>query len=218
MFVLDFKRYDSAMGMITRIPAAAINLKTRRLTWLIPLVLIVAVIAGGEIRTASTKPVTSRHGMVVAAEPLATAVGLQVLRDGGTAIDAAVATAFAMAVTYPQAGNLGGGGFIVFRPAAGSSVAYDFRETAPAASSPSMFLVDGVYDGDRHHNSHIAVGVPGTVAGLYLAWSDHGQLPWQRLVAPALGLARNGFVVSHDLAASLAAVLPQMAPYEASLQ
>ena len=218
MFVLDFKRYDSVMGTIARIPAAAINLETRSLTQLIPLVFIVAVIAGGELLTASTEPVTSRHGMVVAAEPLATAVGLQVLRDGGAAIDAAVATAFAMAVTYPQAGNLGGGGFIIFRPTAGSSVAYDFRETAPAASSPSMFLVDGVYDGDRHHNSHIAVGVPGTVAGLYLAWSDHGRLPWQRLVAPAIDLARNGFIVSYDFAASLAAVLPQMAPYEASLQ
>ena len=218
MSVLDFKRYDSAMGTIARIPVAPIKVKTRGLTKLITLVLIVAVLASGEMLTASTQPVTSRHGMVVAAEPLATAVGLQVLRDGGSAIDAAVATAFAMAVTYPQAGNLGGGGFIIFRPTAGSSVAYDFRETAPAASSPSMFLVDGVYDGDRHHNSHIAVGVPGTVAGLYLAWSDHGRLPWQRLVAPAINLARNGFLVSHDFAASLAEVLPQMAPYEASLQ
>ena len=153
------------MGAIARIPAAAIKLKMRGLTQLVTLVLIVAVLASGEMLTASTQPVTSRHGMVVAAEPLATAVGLQVLRDGGAAIDAAVATAFAMAVTYPQAGNLGGGGFIIFRPTAGSAVAYDFRETAPAASSPSMFLVNGVYDGDRHHNSHIAVGVPGTVAG-----------------------------------------------------
>ena len=206
------------MGAIARIPAVAIEVKTRGLRQLIALVLIVAVVAGGGMLTASTQPVTSRHGMVVAAEPLATAVGLQVLRDGGSAIDAAVATALAMAVTYPQAGNLGGGGFIIFRPTTGSSVAYDFRETAPAASSPSMFLVDGVYDRDRHHNSHVAVGVPGTVAGLYLAWSEHGRLPWQRLVAPAVELARNGFIVSHDLAASLAAVLPRMARYDASVQ
>ena len=195
----------------------AVNLRMRDLIQLIPLVLLVVVLGSGEILTASTKPVTARHGMVVAAEPLATAVGLQVLRDGGSAMDAAVATAFALAVTYPQAGNLGGGGFIIFRGAAGSSVAYDFREIAPSAASPSMFLVDGVYDVDRHHNSHIAVGVPGTVAGLYLAWTDHGRLPWQRLVAPAIELARNGFVVSHDLAASLAAVLPQMARYDASV-
>jgi len=218
MFVLDVKRYDLVMGMIVRIPAAVLKLKTRRLTQMIALVLIVSMLASGEMLAASTRPVTSRHGMVVAAEPLATAVGLQVLRDGGSAIDAAVATAFALAVTYPRAGNLGGGGFIILRPTAGSSVAYDFRETAPAASSPSMFLVNGMYDGDRHRNSHIAVGVPGTVAGLYLAWSDHGRLPWQRLVAPAIDLARNGFFVSHDLAASLASVLPQMGSYEASLQ
>ena len=206
------------MGSIASAPVGSIRLKTRGLSRLRTLVLLVAVIAGGDIPTASTKPVKSRHGMVVAAEPLATAVGLQVLRDGGSAIDAAVATAFAMAVTYPQAGNLGGGGFIVFRPTAGSPVAYDFRETAPAASSPSMFLVDGVYDSARHHNSHIAVGVPGTVAGLYLAWSDHGRLPWQRLLDPAIDLARSGFIVSHDFADSLAAVLPKMVRYEASLQ
>ena len=218
MSVLNIKRYHSIMGAFTRIPVAAVKLKTQGLVQLITVVFLVAVLASGALLTASTTPVTSRHGMVVAAEPLATAVGLQVLRDGGSAVDAAVATALALAVTYPQAGNLGGGGFIIFRPTVGSSVAYDFRETAPAASSPSMFLVDGVYDRDRHHNSHIAVGVPGTVAGLYLAWSDHGRLPWQRLVAPAIGLARNGFLVSHDFAASLAAVLPQMVPYEASVQ
>ena len=134
MFVLDVKRYDLVMGMIVRIPAAVLKLKTRRLTQMIALVLIVSMLASGEMLVASTRPVTSRHGMVVAAEPLATAVGLQVLRDGGSAIDAAVATAFALAVTYPRAGNLGGGGFIILRPTAGSSVAYDFRETAPAAS------------------------------------------------------------------------------------
>ena len=206
------------MGPVATNSVEAIKVKVRGLNRLRTLVLVVVMIAGGDIPTASTKPVKSRHGMVVAAEPLATAVGLQVLRDGGSAIDAAVATAFAMAVTYPQAGNLGGGGFIVFRPSAEPSVAYDFRETAPAASSPSMFLVDGVYDSARHHNSHIAVGVPGTVAGLYLAWSDHGRLPWQRLLDPAIDLARNGFIVSHDFAASLAAVLPTMAQYKASFQ
>jgi len=206
------------MGTVATNSVEAVSVNTRGLKRLKTLVLIVAVIAWSDIPTASTKPIKSRHGMVVAAEPLATAAGLQVLRDGGSAIDAAVATAFAMAVTYPQAGNLGGGGFIVFRSTAGTSVAYDFRETAPAASSPSMFLVDGLYDSARHHNSHIAVGVPGTVAGLYLAWSDHGRLPWQRLLDPAIDLARNGFIVSHDFAVSLAAVLPKMVQFEASFQ
>ena len=166
---------------------------------------------------ATTQPVTARHGMVVASEPQAAAVGLEVLRLGGSAIDAAVATAFALAVTYPRAGNLGGGGFIIYRPAIGEPVAYDFRETAPARASPEMFLVDGVYDRERHHASHVAVGVPGTVAGLHLAWSEHGRLPWRRLVQPAVDLARDGFIMSHSLADSLAAVLPQMARYPASM-
>ena len=151
--------------------------------------------------------------MVVAREPLATQVGVEVLRAGGAAVDAAVATAFALAVTHPSAGNIGGGGFMVYRPASGAPVSYDFRETAPAASSPEMFLVGGTYDRERHHNSHVAVGVPGTVAGLHLAWSDNGTLPWPRLLQPAIDLARDGFVISHALASSLAGVLPRMAPY-----
>ena len=155
--------------------------------------------------------------MVVASDPQAATVGREVLRVGGSSIDAAVATAFALAVIYPRAGNIGGGGFIVYRPTIGASVAYDFRETAPARASPEMFLVDGVYDRGRHHASHLAVGVPGTVAGLHLAWSEHGRLPWRRLVEPAIDLAREGFIVSHELADSLAAVLPQMARYQASL-
>ena len=183
-----------------------------RLTVLVAAVVLVATTLG-----ASTRPVRARHGMVVASEPLATAAGLEVLRAGGSAIDAAVATALALAVTYPRAGNLGGGGFIVYRPAAGAPIAYDFRETAPARASAEMFLVDGAYDRERHHNSHLAVGVPGTVAGLHLAWSEHGRLPWRRLVEPAIDLARDGIIVSHDLADSLVAVLPQMTPYPASV-
>ena len=160
-----------------------------RMTALVAAVALVVTTHG-----ASTLPVTAHHGMVVASEPQATAVGRDVLRVGGSAIDAAVATAFALAVTYPRAGNLGGGGFIVYRPAIGAPVAYDFRETAPARASAEMFLVDGVYDRERHHASHVAVGVPGTVAGLHLAWSEHGRLTWRRLVEPAIVLAREGFI------------------------
>ena len=180
-------------------------------------VLVAAVVAVVTTLGASTQPVAARHGMVVASEPLATAVGLEVLRVGGSAIDAAVATAFALAVTYPRAGNLGGGGFIVYRPSIGAPVAYDFRESAPARASPEMFLVEGMYDRERHHASHIAVGVPGTVAGLHQAWTEHGRLPWRDLVEPAIDLARDGFIVSHGLADSLADVLPEMARYQASL-
>ena len=165
----------------------------------------------------STQPVRARRAMVVSQDDIASRVGAEVMRDGGNAIDAAVATAFALAVTYPAAGNLGGGGFLVYRPAEGDPVAFDFRETAPGRSFPTMFMTRGTYNRVLHHNSHRAVGVPGTVAGLHLAWSEHGSLPWRRLVEPAVTLARDGFTVSDALARSLAGVLPQMADHPASV-
>jgi gamma-glutamyltranspeptidase/glutathione hydrolase len=142
---------------------------------------------------------------------------MDVIMDGGNAVDAAVATAFALAVTHPAAGNIGGGGFLVYRRAAGEAVAYDFRETAPAGASPTMFLQDGKYDADRHHRRHLSVGVPGTVAGLHLAWKEQGKLPWPRLLEPAIFLAREGFMVTDGLARSLRQVLPEMKPYPASV-
>jgi len=120
-------------------------------------------------------------------------------------------------VTHPAAGNIGGGGFLVYRPAKGDPVAYDFRETAPAGASPTMFLKDGFYDEERHHDSHLSVGVPGTVAGLHMAWKAHGKLPWRRLLSPAITLARDGFMVTDGLARSLKAVLPEMKKYPASV-
>ena len=177
--------------------------------------LLVAIVPA--LLIGSTQPIRARRAMVVSQDGLASRVGTQVMRDGGNAIDAAVATAFALAVTYPTAGNIGGGGFLVYRPAEGDSAAYDFRETAPARSLPTMFMKDGEYDRVSHHNSHLAVGVPGTVAGLHLAWSEHGSLPWQRLVEPAVTLARDGFTVTDGLARSLAGVLPRMADYPASV-
>jgi gamma-glutamyltranspeptidase/glutathione hydrolase len=132
------------------------------------------------------------------------------LAKGGNAVDAAVATAFALAVTHPTAGNIGGGGFIVFRPSSGDPVAYDFREVAPARATPTMFMKDGKYSEELHHNSYLSVGVPGTVAGLHLAWKEQGKLPWRRLVEPAIALARDGFIVTYGLARSLQAILPEM--------
>jgi gamma-glutamyltranspeptidase/glutathione hydrolase len=155
--------------------------------------------------------------MVVAESGLAAEAGVQVLRKGGNAIDAAVATALALAVTHPAAGNLGGGGFLIYRANSGEAVAYDFREMAPAAASPEMFLRDGQYDADRHHRSHLAIGVPGTVAGLHLAWRDHGRLSWPRLVMPAIGLAAEGFVVTEELARSLRDALPKFTNSPAAL-
>jgi gamma-glutamyltranspeptidase / glutathione hydrolase len=166
---------------------------------------------------AANAPMRATHGMVVSQSDVASQIGVQVLQDGGTAVDAAVATAFALAVTHPTAGNIGGGGFLVYRPDEGDPVAYDFREVGPTGSHPEMWLEDGEYSFQRHHMSHLAVGVPGTVAGLYLAWQDEGSLPWKRLVEPAVKLAREGIVVSHGLAASIARALPRMSRYPASM-
>ena len=110
---------------------------------------------------ASSVPVRAQKGMVASQSEIASRIGADVIGAGGTAVDAAVATAFALAVVHPTAGNIGGGGFIVYRPARGEPVAYDFREMAPAKASPTMFMKDGKYSAEVHHNSHLAVGVPG---------------------------------------------------------
>jgi gamma-glutamyltranspeptidase/glutathione hydrolase len=167
----------------------------------------------------AAQPVRARNGMVASQSFIASQVGADVLWEGGNAVDAAVATAFALAVVHPTAGNIGGGGFLVLRLANGTTTTYDFRETAPALASPDMFLKDGKYDAEFHHNSHVAVGVPGTVAGLYAAWADMGSkmIPWRRLVEPAVVLAREGFIVTDGLARSLKSVLPRMQKYPASV-
>jgi gamma-glutamyltranspeptidase/glutathione hydrolase len=139
-----------------------------------------------------------KHGMVVAVSPPGADVGRDILLKGGNAVDAAVATAFAMAVTYPSAGNLGGGGFMVVHPADGKPpVVFDYRETAPAAARRTMFTKkDSWY-------SHKAVGVPGTVSGLALAHKRFGKLPWKAVVLPAVRLAEDGFRIDEQLAGSL---------------
>ncbi len=167
---------------------------------------------------AATQPVRARRGMVVSQNQIASRVGARVLEDGGNAVDAAVATAFTLAVTHPTAGNIGGGGFLLFRPAQGEPVAFDFRETAPKAATPEMFLRERIYDRAVHHEGYWSIGVPGTVAGLHLAWKQRGRLPWKRLLTPAIGLARDGFVVTPALSRSLESVLPQMKRYPASIR
>ncbi len=185
-------------------------------TRIVPALVAVLAICASPV-FAQSQPVRARGAMVVSQNARASEAGVQAIRDGGTAVDAAVATAFVLAVTHPTAGNIGGGGFIVYRPVAGAPETYDFRETAPSRATPTMFLEGGKYSADLHHNSHLSVGVPGTVAGLYLAWKEHGKLPWKRLVEPAIGLARDGFPVTEGLARSLRAALKSMAPYPASM-
>ena len=166
---------------------------------------------------AGSAPQRARVGMVITQNDIASQIGFKVIQGGGNAIDAVVATAFVLAVTHPTAGNIGGGGFIVYRPAAGEPMSYDFREVGPSRSSPEMWLTDGKYDSTKHHNSHLSVGVPGTVAGLHLAWKEQGSKPWKELLQPAIMLARDGFEVSHGLARSLAGVLDDFQKYPASL-
>ena len=185
---------------------------------LVPLTVSIVSILFGSCSSEVAPPRVGHRGMVVSVHALSSEVGVEVMKQGGNAMDAAVATAFSLAVTHPSAGNIGGGGFLVYRGSTGESVAYDFRETAPASSFPEMWMVDGEYSSEKHHRSHAAVGVPGTVAGLYQAWEDHGSMPWKLLVEPAIELAGNGIEVTEGLAESLRQVLPRMQRYPASIK
>jgi len=158
----------------------------------------------------SAPPGVAERGMVVAQEKTAARIGAEILRRGGNAIDAAVATGFAMAVTYPRAGNLGGGGFMVIHLAEShEDVAIDYRETAPAAITPDIFLgADGKPDAAKSRDSALGIGIPGTPAGLALALEKYGsgKFTLAELVQPAIDLARNGFLVTDDVADSLPGV------------
>ena len=148
--------------------------------------------------------VVAAEGMVVTGHPEASRVGLEVLRDGGNAIDAAVAAGFALAVTLPNAGNVGGGGFMVIRFADGTATTIDFRETAPAAATRDMYLdEDGEVVRDRSRRGHLASGVPGTVAGLLHALDAYGTKPRAELLSPAVGLAAEGFRLTEKQASRL---------------
>jgi gamma-glutamyltranspeptidase/glutathione hydrolase len=156
--------------------------------------------------------------MVVSASAIASDAGRNVLAAGGNAVDAAIATGFALAVTYPAAGNIGGGGFMVIRMPDGNATTIDFREMAPRAATPEMFTDSvGAYSSRIHHNSHRAVGVPGTVAGFALAHKKYGRTEWARLVSPAVALAGDGFVTPPGLARSLKGFIGRGNPYPASV-
>ncbi|MFV0477906.1 MAG: gamma-glutamyltransferase [Parahaliea sp.] len=146
-------------------------------------------------------PVVAEHGMVAGPERLASEVGRDILQRGGNAVDAAVATGFALAVTYPRAGNLGGGGFMLIHLADKKRETFiDYRETAPAAANAGLFLdKDGKVDRNRMYFSHQAAGVPGTVAGMIYALEHYGTMSLQDVLAPAITLARDGIAVSFAL-------------------
>jgi gamma-glutamyltranspeptidase/glutathione hydrolase len=159
------------------------------------------------------------NGMVVAQERRAARIGVEILDRGGNAVDAAVAVGFAMAVTYPRAGNLGGGGFMVIHRANGENVAIDYRETAPAAATPTMFLdANGEPDPKKSRDSALAIGVPGTVAGLALAREKYGsgKFSLADLIAPAIRLAEQGARVEDDTADSLPGARERLARWPAA--
>ena len=152
-----------------------------------------------------THGVLSDSAMVVCAHPEAAEVGMNILKAGGNAIDAAIAVQFALAVVYPNAGNLGGGGFMLLRLKSGEVNALDFREKAPSASSKDMFINKPTGEVDREiiETSHLASGVPGSVDGMWTAHQKYGSMPWEKLVQPAIELAQKGFPLTQMQAEDL---------------
>ena len=147
-------------------------------------------------RAASVAPAAAEHGMVVTAQHHATKIGVDVLKRGGNAIDAAVAVGYALAVVYPAAGNLGGGGFMTIQLADGSKTFLDFREKAPLVATADMYLDgNGEVIPNLSTRGHLAVAVPGTVSGLEYAREKYGSMKRADLVAPAIRLAQRGFVL-----------------------
>jgi gamma-glutamyltranspeptidase / glutathione hydrolase len=176
--------------------------------WLpVPIILLGWICPSVEAR----EPVRARHAMVTVQEPIAADVGVQVLREGGNAVDAAIAIGFALAVTHPYAGNLGGGGFMLIRLADGRSTFIDFRERAPGKASRNMYLDASGKPTRESLDGWKSSGVPGTVRGFELAHRKYGTRKWADLLEPAAGLATRGFPVSYALAESLKAAgnLPQ---------
>ena len=171
-------------------------------------VALVLVLAIPSVRATQQVPtdlgVASRVGVVVSSSDIASDIGAAILAKGGNAVDAAVATAFAMAVTFPAAGNIGGGGFMVVRSPNGSATTFDYRETAPGKSTPTMYVgTDGNIDRSLTAAGYLAPGVPGTVRGMELAHKKFGKLDWKDVVTPAADLATKGFPLSASLARGL---------------
>jgi gamma-glutamyltranspeptidase / glutathione hydrolase len=168
----------------------------------------------------ATHAVVAEHGMVVAQEKIGAQIGADILRQGGNAVDAAVATGFALAVTYPRAGNIGGGGFMIIHSAdSHEDVAIDYRETAPAATTRDIFLgADGKPDIAKSRDSALSIGVPGTVAGLALALEKYGSglFTLADLLKPVIELARGGIVIADDMADTLPAIQGRLARWPAT--
>jgi gamma-glutamyltranspeptidase/glutathione hydrolase len=180
--------------------------------------LLFLCVSVGTAGAAWRDPVRAPHGMVASTDRIASQIGVEVMKRGGNAVDASVAVAFALAVTYPAAGNLGGGGFLLLRRHDGSTTAIDYRETAPAAATRDMFLLpngDKIKGDGSSTIGYRAAGVPGTVAGMAFALKQYGsgKLSWSQLLEPARKLAAEGFVVTHRLEGMLQDNQSLLSPY-----
>jgi gamma-glutamyltranspeptidase/glutathione hydrolase len=184
--------------------------------------IVLPLVARGDERAdviATAQGVVAHGGMVVAQEARAAQIGADILKNGGNAIDAAVATGFALAVSYPRAGNIGGGGFMVIHLADGNDMTIDYRETAPGRIDAKSFLDEsGNADPEKSRDSALAIGVPGTVAGLALAEKKYGsgKFTLAELIAPAIAMARDGIAVTDDTADSLPNVNTRLSRWAAS--
>src|SRR5277367_397894 len=158
---------------------------------------VAAAMCGAPLVGASTEPVRAQHGIVVSIHELASRAGVEVMQAGGNAVDAAVATGFALAVVHPPAGNLGGGGFMLVRMADGRAHFLDYREKAPAAATADMYLdaQGNVIEGASEYG-YKAIGVPGSVAGMVYAEQKYGKLTLKQVMAPAIRLARDGYALT----------------------
>ncbi|MCG8385424.1 MAG: gamma-glutamyltransferase, partial [Cytophagales bacterium] len=165
-------------------------------------------------------PVIAENGMVASQHPLATQVGVEILKQGGNAVDAAVAVGFALAVVLPRAGNIGGGGFMIVHDAKKKETkAINYREKAPLKATPNMFLDEnGEVDKVRSKYHHQTVGVPGTVAGFALALEKYGTMPISKVMQPAITLAKEGFPITWDLARVLEVYQKTMKDWPSSME
>ncbi len=203
-------------NLVINKPLLSLTAKNLSLLFAIFLFLTIAAAEGAERPEFDPQsrfhPAYAEHGMVVSESEYATRAGLDVLREGGNAIDAAVTVGFTMAVTYPRAGNLGGGGFmLIYLPGTKEAAAIDYREKAPLAARNEMYLDEkGGADVEKSRQGIIASGVPGTVAGLALALDKYGTITLERALRPAIGLAENGFPVDEELIRSLTRVKERM--------
>src|ERR1700733_404199 len=176
------------------------------------MVCALAFLLAASLAAAPFNPTHAQHAMVASVHELASQAGVEIMQAGGNAVDAAVATGFALAVVYPEAGNIGGGGFLLLRTARGEVHFIDYREKAPAAATENMYLdAQGNVIPDLSVVGYKAVGVPGSVAGLVYAEKKYGKLTLAQVMAPAIKLARDGFPLAYEDAQTMSAArhLPQ---------